>query len=145
MKPRSTKIDLPDFFRLGIYISTNFDFVDPANKKSIANFIGQQLRYFESTRRWLTLYRVNNIGYVKASIEKANSYVKSIGRHGHYIPESLEEPSYDFELKQGEFVVTEIKETDNTERERNNFHGYDDKDIIRIISEGGGEAHGYSK
>ena len=135
---RTEKIILPEFFGLEMYISDNFDFVNPLDKNSITRFIEQQIEYFEKKGRWLSLYKVTNVEYVKTLVEKVNSI-----RRGYYVPESLVEPSYElFERERGEYFIKEVEDLyKNTSQQ--NSHSVDDTDIIKIIGQGGGDAHGY--
>ena len=137
----SKKIELPVFFREGIFISNRLHFVDPTSKDSINDYWMIQTEYLFKKDTLLSLYRVNDVEYVKEFIERSNLNFERTGRHRRGVAK-LDDPEYYVTIKNGECIIAEreafIYKTNNSDKA-----DYEDSDIIRTISEGNGDAYGY--
>ena len=75
-------------------------------------------------------------------LDEKNSSIITRKKDGDYLPETLDEPAYEVGLEKGEWVIKEIKTFTKSLRNDDSY-SFHDTDIIRIISGGGGDAHGY--
>lgn len=130
--------ELPGFVKVGSYVSSNFDFVEPTDKKSVDDFFIKETRNLISGKEKTYFSIIDDIEYVKEKLAQRGKWVKMARRR--YVPKSLDAKSYFFNIENKE-IMEEIPKKYYQRKSRHT--GYDDSDIIRAIMNGNGEALGY--